>query len=33
MSGPAPMSPCTSGAGDVSSTGALDAVTTPVFSM
>ena len=33
MSGPAPMSPSTAPAGEVSSTGALDAGTTPVFSM
>ena len=33
MSGPTPMSPSTSPAGVVSSTGALDAGTTPVFSM
>ena len=33
MSGPAPLSPSTSPAGDVSSTEALDAGTTPVFGM
>ena len=33
MSGPAPMSPSTSPAGDVSSSGALDTGTTPVYSM